>query len=92
MLLVGLPGTGKSTALEQAAARWAADTRAPVPILVPLRNIAAHEPRRGTDVTLSILIEAATATSPEGERLPLRRALERAASVGEAVLLLGWSG
>ena len=31
MLLTGLPGMGKSTALEQAAARWAADEEAPVP-------------------------------------------------------------
>ena len=40
MLLTGLPGMGKSTALEQAAARWAADTDAPVPVLVQLRDLA----------------------------------------------------
>jgi NACHT domain len=88
MLLAGLPGMGKSTALEQAAARWAADSQAPVPVLVHLRDVAAREPRRGTDVTLPVLIEAVTATAPQQEQLPLRRALERAASAGEAVLLL----
>jgi hypothetical protein len=88
MLLVGLPGMGKSTGLEQAAARWAADSQAPVPVLIQLRDVAAREPRRGTDVTLPVLIEAATATAPHQEQLPLRLALERAASAGEAVLLL----
>ena len=88
MLLTGLPGMGKSTALEQAAARWAADDDAPVPILVPLRDIARRRPRRSTDITLPVLIEAATAAVPEQERVPLRRALEQAAASGGAVLLL----
>jgi hypothetical protein len=87
MLLTGLPGMGKSTALEQAAARWAADDDAPVPILVPLRDIA-RRPRRSTDITLPVLIQAATAAVPERERVPLRRALEQAAASGGAVLLL----
>jgi len=88
MLLTGLPGMGKSTALEQAAARWAADDDAPVPILVPLRDIARRRPRRSTDITLPVLIEAATAAVPEQEQVPLRRALEQGAASGSAVLLL----
>ena len=88
MLLTGLPGMGKSTALEQAAARWAADERAPVPIVVRLREVAQRNPRHAGDVTLSVLIEVATASVPEDERVPLRRALQRAAISGEAVLLL----
>jgi NACHT domain len=88
MLLVGLPGMGKSTALEQSAARWAADSRAPVPVVIPLRDVAGRQPRRRADVTLPVLIEAATATAPQRERQPLRRGLEHAASAGEAVLLL----
>ncbi|HJY97641.1 MAG TPA: hypothetical protein VJ371_22060, partial [Streptosporangiaceae bacterium] len=48
MLLTGLPGMGKSTALEQLAARWAADDDAPVPVLVPLRDIARRHPRQST--------------------------------------------
>jgi hypothetical protein len=88
MLLTGLPGMGKSTALEQLAARWAADDDAPVPVLVPLRDIARRHPRQSTDITLPVLIEAATAAAPEQERAPLRRALEQAAATGDAVLLL----
>lgn len=88
MLLVGLPGMGKSTALEQAAARWAADDDAPVPVLVPLRDLARRHPRRSTDITLSVLIEAATAAAPEQERTALRWALEQVAASGDAVLLL----
>ncbi len=88
MLLTGLPGMGKSTALEQAAARWAADVGSPIPVLVPLRDIAWRHPRRSTDITLPVLIEAGTAAAPEQERVPLRRALEQAAASGDAVLLL----
>ena len=88
MLLTGLPGMGKSTALEQAAARSAADEDAPVPVLVPLRDLARRHPRRSTDITLPVLIEAATAVAPEQERAALRRALEQAAASGNAVLLL----
>jgi len=88
MLLTGLPGIGKSTALEQAAARWAADPVAPVPVLVQLRDLARRDPRRGTDITLATLMQVATDSAPEGERAPLRAAIEKAAASGEAVLLL----
>lgn len=88
MLLTGLPGMGKSTALEQAAARWAADPSAPIPLIVPLRQIARRKPQSGTEITLAVLIEAATAGAPELERTSLRRALEQAIGSGCAVLLL----
>ena len=88
MLLTGLPGTGKSTALQQLAARWAADPGAPVPVLVQLRDLTRRDPLRGSDVTLAVLVEAATDGVPECERAPLRRALEKAAVSGEAALLL----
>ena len=88
ILLTGLPGMGKSTALEQAAARWAADPDAPVPVLVQLVDLLRRDPRRGTGITLPVLIETATETVPEDEREPLRSALVRAAASGEAVLLL----
>ncbi len=88
MLLTGLPGMGKSTALAQAAARWAADPSAPVPLIVPLREIARRNPRSGAEVTLAVLIEAATAGVPEFEREALRRVLQQAVASGDAVLLL----
>jgi hypothetical protein len=88
MLLTGLPGMGKSTALAQVAARWAHDPGAPIPLIVPLREISRRNPRSAAEITLAVLIEAATATAPVLERLPLRRALQRAAESGGAVLLL----
>lgn len=88
MLLTGLPGTGKSTAVEQLAARWAANPKAPVPILIPLLEIARRGPRRGSDVTLDLLLETAALTAPAAERIPLRNALSGAVARGEAALLL----
>jgi NACHT domain len=88
MLLTGLPGIGKSTALEQAAARWAVDTSAPIPVVVPLREIARRNPRSSVEITLAALIEAASAGAPEAERIPLLRALGDAALSGNAVMLL----
>ncbi len=88
ILLTGLPGTGKSTALCQLAARWASSPQAPVPVLVPLLEVARRRPRTASDVTLAVLIEAATASAPEVERIPLRCALSEAVTRGHAVLLL----
>jgi hypothetical protein len=38
-LLLGLPGSGKSTALRHLAAEWARDLDAPIPVLVSLRDV-----------------------------------------------------
>jgi len=64
MLLTGLPGTGKSTALQQLAARWAADPGAPVPVLVQLRDLTRRDPLRGSDVTLAVLVDGGCTPSP----------------------------
>ena len=40
LCLVGLPGSGKSTALEQLAATWASEPGSPTPIKVSLRSLA----------------------------------------------------
>jgi len=88
MLLTGLPGMGKSTALAQVAARWAADPSAPIPLIVPLREIARRNPRSGAEITLAVLIEAATAGIPDLEQKALRRALQQAVASGDAILLL----
>jgi hypothetical protein len=39
VLLLGLPGSGKSTALRYLAAEWARDLDAPIPVLVSLRDV-----------------------------------------------------
>ena len=88
MLLIGLPGMGKSTAVEQLAARWAADRRAPVPIVVSLLQVAERRPSDGTDVDLDLLLEIAASSAPAAEQEPLQIALGEATGRGEAVLLL----
>jgi hypothetical protein len=88
MLLLGLPGAGKSTAMRELAARWAGDDAAPVPVLVSLRYLARRLARDGGGVTLVRLVEVALAdtANPEGRLLveELVARLER----GEAALLL----
>jgi hypothetical protein len=88
MLLLGLPGAGKSTAMRELAARWAGDDCAPLPVLVPLRDLARRLARDGGGVTLVRLVEVALAdaATPEGRLLveELVARLER----GEAALLL----
>ena len=39
ILLLGLPGSGKSTALRHLAAEWARDQDAPLPVVVSLRDV-----------------------------------------------------
>jgi predicted NACHT family NTPase len=88
MLLLGLPGAGKSTAMRELAARWAGDDSAPVPVLVPLRDLARRLVRDGGGVTPVRLVEVALAdaATPDGRLLveELVARLER----GEAALLL----
>lgn len=87
MLLVGLPGAGKSTALRQVAARWARDSQAPVPVLVPLRAVA-RRCEYPAAVTLSVLCEAAARDVAAEQRTDLAVALESMCLEGRAVLLL----
>lgn len=87
MLLVGLPGAGKTTALRQLAARWARDCRAPIPILVSLRPVCRRCEYPGA-VTLSVICEVATLDMESGQRADLAAALESACQEGRAVLLL----
>lgn len=44
MLLLGLPGAGKSSALSQLAGAWAADDEQPVPVVVPLQQFLSSPP------------------------------------------------
>ena len=78
MLLTGLPGMGKSTALEQAAARWAADDDAPVPVLVPLRDLTRrHLAKARTSRRVSSFSSVAC--------MSLRMSASRAAAAGVKV-------
>ncbi|ACU77438.1 putative signal transduction protein with Nacht domain [Catenulispora acidiphila DSM 44928] len=86
MVLTGLPGMGKSTALEQLAALWSVNG-SPVPILVRLASVARRV-QRSSDVTVPLLVAEAAGGVSTDEVAPLRRALEQAIASGTAVLLL----
>jgi hypothetical protein len=86
MVLSGLPGTGKSTALEQLAALWSDDADAPVPVVVSLQEVARRV-QRASDVTLPLLVEVATIGSPADETRALCRVLEETGKSGNAMLL-----
>jgi hypothetical protein len=87
MLLVGLPGSGKSLALRQLAAAWAEDSRAPVPVLVSLGAVARRCSGPGS-LTLSVLCEAAAGVAPSEQRAVLAAALEVLCGSGGAMLML----
>lgn len=87
LLLAGLPGAGKSTALHQLAARWARTPNAALPVLVSLPVVADHC-GRASEVTLAVLCKVATQSAPVEHREVLMAALERACRAGYVVLLL----
>ncbi|RQW98155.1 hypothetical protein DLJ59_27755 [Micromonospora inaquosa] len=87
LLLTGLPGMGKSTALRQLAAQWMTASGTPTPILVPLLEVAA-QCRTANDVTLSVLCQVAAASAPAGQYEDLGAELEAECQRGQAVLLL----
>ncbi|WP_412738450.1 NACHT domain-containing protein [Krasilnikovia sp. MM14-A1259] len=87
LLLTGLPGMGKSTALRQLAACWAADPRALLPIMVRL-PVLADRYRQVGEVTAGMLCEVASLGAPAGGREDLAAALQQQAEAGHVVLLL----
>lgn len=84
-ILRGLPGAGKSVALEQLAAGLAADSEAPVPVLVPLRRLSQEETGAASNLTLRGLVSAGLDVGHQPE--VVEGLLEGIAS-GHAVLLL----
>jgi hypothetical protein len=88
MLLLGLPGAGKSTAMRELAAAWAGDDCAPVPVLSPLRDLARRLARDGGGVSLARLVDVALADAVTSERRLLVEELVVRLERGEAALLL----
>jgi hypothetical protein len=80
--VIGLPGSGKSTAFEQLAAAWADDIEAPLPILIRLRRLVPMLRDRRIVEIVSLCELADGATS---ETVPLL--VERLMN-GTAVLIL----
>jgi hypothetical protein len=87
LLLTGLPGMGKSTALRQLAACWAADPRAPLPIMVRLPALADRYQKVG-QITVGMLCDVAALGAPAGGREDLAAALQHQLDTGHVVLLL----
>lgn len=87
LVVVGLPGSGKSTALEQIAALWASRDDAPVPIVVRLGAFVRGAQPEGTPVTLRRLVEHAVSATEQDAAI-LVPELVRRCKEGEAALLL----
>jgi len=87
LVVVGLPGSGKSTALEQLAASWASQDGAPIPLVVELRPLARQADQDGRPVTLDRLVENAVATTGRDASVLVPELVHRCKS-GEAALLL----
>ena len=85
ILLLGLPGSGKSTALGYLAAKWARDLDAPIPVLVSLRDVvqllAMQHP-------FDAFIEAALLNVREADRPLLAEEFRSRAADGRIAFLL----
>ncbi len=82
LVILGAPGAGKTTLLRYLARRAADDPRGPVPILVSLRNYAAHRGAGGQQTLQAFALERASRRDPVQ-----RRALEAAVRAGQALWL-----
>lgn len=85
-VLVGLPGSGKSTAAREIAAACADDDEAPQPIMVDLRVLVRDH--GSTDVRLHDLVRCAVRVVGPPIRSSLESALDLALRSGDALLIL----
>jgi hypothetical protein len=85
LLLAGPPGSGKSTALAQAAAEWARHSDWPVPVAIKLNDFVRELQTRSP---LDALLAAATREVPADDQQLLRAAIERAIRTGDVALFL----
>lgn len=84
-LLLGLPGSGKSTALRAAAGHYAARPSWPLPLVVRLDRVARLLDTRGFD---DALLEAAFQDEPVDQQAALRDAAVQALRSGDATLFI----
>ncbi|WP_172653099.1 dsDNA nuclease domain-containing protein [Rhodococcus opacus] len=86
-VLCGLPGAGKTTAVEQLASSWAGDVKAPLPIVVNLRRLA-NKLDRSQHLTLSALLTEAVSLVESRHHTALIQALDHEVNAGHAILIL----
>lgn len=87
LVVTGLPGSGKSTAMGQLAAEWATIPDAPVPILVSLKGFSGNPPEPAA-FTPAMLVDAALPKLGGDEAKALHDALLVKIRNGDAALLL----
>jgi ribosomal protein L40E len=85
VLLTGLPGGGKSTAIAAAAAALVDAAGAPLPLVVSLREVDARDRSRGF---ADRVLDTAVKDVPAADRPLVREALERGLDSGATALLL----
>jgi hypothetical protein len=85
LLLTGLPGSGKSTAMRQAAAEQAAISDAPLSLFVDLKKFAG---RIETESALDALVGIVCGEAPPKEQGMLREQVLAAIDAGNATLYL----
>ncbi len=87
VVLTGLPGGGKSTALTALAANWSRHPHWAIPIHVSLRRIAEKERFRKRPL-LEDILDTATEDLLPIDRASVRESLDTALRTGQAVLFL----
>lgn len=85
LLLTGLPGSGKSTALRKAAAEQAVSPADPLPVLVDLKRFAR---RLATESAFDAIVASAAEALPGAEQEVFTGQLSAALIKGEATLYL----
>lgn len=85
LLLTGLPGSGKTTAMRQAAGEQAGAPGAPLPLFIDLKLLAR---RIDSQPAVDAMVEIACARLPSDERAVLREEILSALARGEVTLYL----